>query len=61
MPYSFPLIFCILKLTHALLAGNCLILKTAPTAPCVSLKLVELAQSVVPPGVLSVLYGGDEL
>ncbi|TBU38415.1 NAD-dependent succinate aldehyde dehydrogenase [Dichomitus squalens] len=59
--FNFPLFFCILKLSHALLAGNCLILKTSPTAPCVSLKFVELAQSVVPPGVLSVLCGGDEL
>ncbi|TBU32695.1 NAD-dependent succinate aldehyde dehydrogenase [Dichomitus squalens] len=58
--FNFPLIFTILKLSHALLAGNCLILKTAPTTPCVPLKFTELAQSIVPPGVLSVLYGGDD-
>ncbi|PIL29861.1 hypothetical protein GSI_08068 [Ganoderma sinense ZZ0214-1] len=59
--FNFPLGLSVLKLTHALLAGNCLIIKVPPTAPCAALKLVELAQSVFPPGVLSVLYGGNDL
>ena len=58
---SFPFGLCVLKMTHALLAGNCLIIKVPPTCPCAALKLVELAQSIFPPGVLSVLYGGNDL
>lgn len=61
MVVSFPLGLCTLKMAHALLAGNCLIFKVPPTAPCSALKFVELAQSVLPPGVLSVLYGGNDL
>ncbi|KAI1797447.1 aldehyde dehydrogenase [Ganoderma leucocontextum] len=59
--FNFPLGLCTLKMGHALMAGNCLIIKVPPTAPCSVLKLVELAQSVLPPGVLSVLYGGNDL
>ena len=61
MAISFPVGLCALKMTHALLAGNCLIIKVPPTAPCAAIKLVELGQSVLPPGVLSVLYGGNDL
>lgn len=61
MVISFPVGLCALKMTHALLAGNCLIIKVPPTAPCAAIKLVELGQSVLPPGVLSVLYGGNDL
>nr|VWP01256.1 Glucans biosynthesis glucosyltransferase H (EC [Ganoderma boninense] len=59
--FNFPFGLCVLKMTHALLAGNCLIIKVPPTCPCAALKLVELAQSIFPPGVLSVLYGGNDL
>ena len=58
---SFPLVLTITKASQALLAGNCIIVKTHPTAPCTVLKFVELAQSVFPPGVLQVLCGGNDL
>lgn len=38
-----------------------MILKAPPTAPCIVLKFVELAQTVLPPGVLQVLNGGNDL
>ncbi|TBU38412.1 aldehyde dehydrogenase [Dichomitus squalens] len=59
--FNFPLVLCVLKLGHSLLVGNCLIIKVPPTSPCVALKFIELAQSIVPPGVLSALYGGSDL
>jgi acyl-CoA reductase-like NAD-dependent aldehyde dehydrogenase len=45
----------------ALVTGNCLIIKPSPFAPLGTLKFGELAQEVLPPGVLSVLSGNDEL
>ncbi|PIL29856.1 hypothetical protein GSI_08063 [Ganoderma sinense ZZ0214-1] len=60
-PFNFPLTLCINKFAQAVLAGNCMILKAPPTAPCVVLKFVELAQTVLPPGVLQVLNGGNDL
>ena len=59
--HSFPIVLTITKMAQALLAGNCIIIKAPPTAPCSVIKFIELSQSVVPPGVLSVLYGGNEL
>ncbi|RPD61029.1 aldehyde dehydrogenase [Lentinus tigrinus ALCF2SS1-7] len=62
-PYGvhFPIVVTMSKVAQALLAGNCIIIKAPPTAPCSVMKLIELSQSVVPPGVLSVLYGGNDL
>lgn len=48
-----------LKCLPALLAGNACILKPSPFTPYSALKLVEIAQQVLPPGLLQVL-GGDE-
>ena len=58
---SFPLTLSINKFAQAILAGNCMILKAPPTAPCLVVKIVELAQKVLPPGVLQVLNGGNDL
>lgn len=49
------------KLAPALVAGNCVIVKPSPFAPLCAIKFVELAQQVLPPGVLSILSGDDEL
>ncbi|KAI1797438.1 aldehyde dehydrogenase [Ganoderma leucocontextum] len=60
-PFNFPLTLCVNKIAQAILAGNCMILKAPPTAPCIVLKFVELAQTVLPPGVLQALNGGNDL
>ncbi|KAI0714442.1 aldehyde dehydrogenase [Cerioporus squamosus] len=60
-PFNFPIVLTITKMAQALLAGNCIVIKAPPTSPCSVLKFIELSQSVVPPGVLSVLYGGTDL
>ena len=51
----------VIKLGQAILAGNCIILKSPPTAPCAIARFVEACQTLVPPGVLSILHGGSEL
>ncbi|TBU39807.1 aldehyde dehydrogenase [Dichomitus squalens] len=60
-PFNFPLTLGINKFAQAVLAGNCMILKAPPSAPCLVIKVIELAQSVLPPGVLQVLNGGNDL
>ncbi|WP_219895059.1 aldehyde dehydrogenase family protein [Aquisediminimonas profunda] len=60
-PWNFPVLLAIWKIAPALLTGNTMILKPSPFTPLTSLKLGELVQSIVPPGVLNVLSGGDEL
>lgn len=58
---SFPVLLPAIKVSQALLAGNCIIVKTPPTSPCSTMKFMELVQSAVPPGVASVLNGGNDL
>jgi acyl-CoA reductase-like NAD-dependent aldehyde dehydrogenase len=45
------------KLGPALAAGNCQILKPAEQTPLTTLRFAELAQEVLPPGVLNVITG----
>lgn len=51
----------IMKALPALMAGNCCIIKTSPFTPYSGMKVVELAQRFLPPGVLQVLSGDDRL
>jgi 1-pyrroline dehydrogenase len=56
-PWNYPLWMAIWKLGPALAAGNVQILKPAEQTPLSLLRLVELAQEVLPPGVLNVITG----
>ena len=60
-PWNFPLTLAFWKIAPALLAGNTMVLKPSPFTPLSTLKAVELLGSVVPPGVLNVVSGGDDL
>lgn len=60
-PWNFPLVLASWKIAPALLAGNTMVLKPSPYTPLTTLKLGELLSSVLPPGVLNVVSGGDEL
>lgn len=51
----------IIKASQAILAGNCIIVKSPPTAPCTIARFIEACQAFVPPGVLSVLHGGNDV
>lgn len=50
-----------MKALPALMAGNCCIVKPSPYTPYSALKVVELGQKFLPPGVLQVLSGDDKL
>ncbi len=65
-PWNYPLMMAAWKLGPALAAGNVQILKPAEQTPLTTLRLAELAQEILPPGVLQVITGdgvpvGDSL
>jgi acyl-CoA reductase-like NAD-dependent aldehyde dehydrogenase len=60
-PWNFPLILASWKIGPALRAGNTIVLKPSPYTPLATLKMVEMLQEVLPPGVLNVVSGGDDL
>ena len=60
-PWNFPILLACFKIAPALLAGNTVVLKPSPFTPLTTLKIGELLRGVLPPGVLNVVSGGDEL
>ncbi|KAG8770266.1 hypothetical protein FRC12_004403 [Ceratobasidium sp. 428] len=61
IPWNFPLLLCVLKLGPALLAGNTIVLKPSPFTPLTTLRFIKEIQHLVPPGVINVLSGDDNL
>jgi aldehyde dehydrogenase len=62
IPFNFPLLMAAWKLAPALAAGNCSVLKPASPTPWSILKLAEVIQDIVPPGVINVVNGpGGEI
>ena len=60
-PWNAPVNLSLGPLVSALYTGNTVILKPSPYTPLTTLKLGELLAEIVPPGVVNVLAGGDEL
>lgn len=60
-PWNFPMILAMFKVGPALLAGNTMVLKPSPFTPLATLKFGELAAELLPPGVLNIVTGGDDL
>ncbi|HUG64874.1 MAG TPA: aminobutyraldehyde dehydrogenase [Gaiellaceae bacterium] len=56
-PWNYPLYMAIWKIGPALAAGNVQIIKPAEQTPLTMLRFVELAQEVIPAGVLQVVTG----
>jgi 1-pyrroline dehydrogenase len=59
-PWNYPLFMAVWKMGPALAAGNVQILKPAEQTPLTLLRFAELAQEVLPPGVLQVVTGDGE-
>jgi acyl-CoA reductase-like NAD-dependent aldehyde dehydrogenase len=60
-PWNFPMILLMIKLAPALLSGNTVVAKPAPTTPLTTLKFGELAAAILPPGVLNVITDQNDL
>ena len=56
-PWNYPLMMAVWKMGPALAAGNVQILKPSEQTPLSLLRFVQLAQDVLPPGVLNVITG----
>jgi acyl-CoA reductase-like NAD-dependent aldehyde dehydrogenase len=60
-PWNFPLILMAFKVPAALLAGNTIVLKPAPTTPLATLRFGELIKDLLPAGVINVIADGGDL
>ena len=60
-PWNFPMILLMLKVAPALLAGNTVVAKPAPTTPLTTLLFGELCAEILPPGVLNVITDQNDL
>ena len=60
-PWNFPILIGGNKIAAAMLAGNCVVLKPAPSTPLSALYLGMLVRDVVPAGVLNVLADRNDL
>jgi acyl-CoA reductase-like NAD-dependent aldehyde dehydrogenase len=59
--WNYPLLLALWKIGPGLVAGNPVIVKPSPFTPVATLRIAELAQDVLPPGVLQAVSGGDDL
>lgn len=56
-PWNYPLNMATWKIGPALAAGNTMVLKPSELTPLTALKLAELVQDILPPGVLNIVAG----
>ena len=56
-PWNWPLMIAIWHITPALLAGNTVVIKPSELTPISTLRFVELANQVLPAGVLNIITG----
>mgnify|MGYP001238533185 FL=1 len=61
VPWNFPLILMAFKLPPALIAGNTLVIKPAPTTPLSTLRIAELIQDILPAGVINFITDANDL
>jgi len=59
-PWNYPLMMAVWKLAPALAAGNVQVLKPSEQTPLSTLRFVQLAQDVLPQGVLNVITGDGD-
>jgi acyl-CoA reductase-like NAD-dependent aldehyde dehydrogenase len=59
--WNFPLLVACWKIGPAVLAGNAIVLKPAPTTPLTALKLGEICQSIFPAGVVNIITDANDL
>lgn len=60
-PWNFPVLIAIWHIVPAIRSGNTVVLKPSPHTPLSTLRMAELVQDVLPPGVLNCVTGEDQL
>lgn len=61
VPWNFPVHLAMGKIVSALITGNTFVLKPSPFTPYCGLKIAELGQQFLPPGIFQALSGDDNL
>jgi acyl-CoA reductase-like NAD-dependent aldehyde dehydrogenase len=60
-PWNVPVLLLIVKTAPALLTGNTMVIKPAPTTPLTTLKFGELCAEILPPGVVNIIIDNNDL
>lgn len=60
-PWNFPLLIAIWHVIPAIRSGNTVVIKPSDLTPLTTLRFVELANEILPPGVLNVVTGQGEM
>ena len=60
-PWNFPVVLLMNKLGPALVAGNTVVAKPAPTTPLTTLLFGEICQEILPPGVVNIFCDQNDL
>jgi 1-pyrroline dehydrogenase len=60
-PWNYPLVMAAWKLGPALAAGNAVVIKPSELTPLSTLKLVELAEHILPEGAVNVVTGDGRI
>jgi len=60
-PWNYPFLMVTQKIGPALVTGNTVVVKPAPTTPMCALKIAELAADIFPAGVLNVIVDANDL
>ena len=60
-PWNLPMLLLMIKVAPALLAGNTVVAKPAPTTPLTTLKFGELCARILPAGVVNIIVDQNDL
>ena len=61
IPWNFPVLIVAFKAPVALIAGNTLVIKPAPTTPLTTLRIGELCAEIFPAGVVNIVTDQNDL
>lgn len=60
-PWNWPALIAVWHILPAIRTGNTVVIKPSPYTPLSTLRLIELINEVLPPGVVNCVSGGNEL
>lgn len=61
LPWNFPVLVACWKIGPAVIAGNTIVLKPAPTTPVTTLEVVKLCAEIFPAGVVNIITDENDL
>lgn len=60
-PWNWPLMIAIWHIVPAIRTGNTVVIKPSPLTPLSTIRMVEIINKVLPPGVVNVITGDDSV